>query len=202
MQRLRGTKGTMIATAIGVILLGGISYATAAEEPKKTPEQAVPPATGKAPAAKKESAEKKASEKKAPEQKASEKKAPEKKAAAKGGGQKAKPAAAPASTAPAPKYASAETAAKAQACFGEEPKIESMTPDEGKAGDTITISGRNFGPAECLRSLSFGPGYPATFKLDNPSQITATVPSGRRKGLAMMTVTTASGEDSKVFVVK
>ena len=77
-----------------------------------------------------------------------------------------------------------------------------MTPDEGKAGDKVTISGRNFGPVECLRSLSFGPGNPATFKLDNPTQITATVPTGRRKGMAMMTVTTASGEDSKAFLVK
>ena len=33
-------------------------------------------------------------------------------------------------------------------------------------------------------------------------EITATVPKGRRSGLAMLTVTTASGEDSKVFVVK
>nr|MBA3754478.1 IPT/TIG domain-containing protein [Nitrospira sp.] len=105
-------------------------------------------------------------------------------------------------TAPTPIYTSAETTAKAQACYGEAPKIESMMPDEGKAGDKVTISGRNFGPAECLRSLSFGPGYPATFKFDSETQITATVPNGRHAGLAMMTVTTASGEDSKVFVVK
>ena len=181
MQRLKYKSGITVATAIGLIFLGGMSYTDAAEETKKPAEQATPPAASKAPAAKK---------------------APEKKPAAKSGTQKTKPSAAVKPAGPAPKYNSAETAAQGQACFGEAPKIESVMPDEGKAGDKVTISGRNFGPAECLRSLSFGPGYPATFKLDSPTQITAAVPSGKRKGLAMLTVTTASGEDSKVFVVK
>ncbi len=129
---------------------------------------------------------------------ATEKKAPEKKSVKKGESRKTTPA----SKSPTPKYASAETAAKAQACFGEAPKIESVKPDEGKAGEKVTISGRNFGPAECLRSLSFGPGNSATFKLDSPTQITATVPTGKRKGMAIMTVTTASGKDSKGFLLK
>lgn len=127
-----------------------------------------------------------------------EKKSSEKKSLKKGERGKTTPAA----KTPAPKYASAETAAKAQACFGEAPKIDTVTPDEGKAGEKVTISGRNFGPIECLRSLSFGPGNSATFKLDSPTQITATVPAGKRKGMAIMTVTTASGEDSKGFLLK
>ena len=127
------------------------------------------------------------------------KKAPEKKSVKKGEGRKTTTA--PLKS-PATKYASAETAAKAQACFGETPKIESVKPDEGKAGEKVTISGMNFGPAECLRSLSFGPGNAATFKLDSPTQITATVPASKRKGMAIMTVTTASGEDSKGFLLK
>lgn len=101
-----------------------------------------------------------------------------------------------------PRYASAETAAKAPACFGDAPKIQSVKPDEGKPGDTVTLSGKGFGPAACLRSLSFGPGYPAAFTFVNDTQITAIVPKGRRKGMAMMTLTTASGEDSKAFLVK
>ena len=127
-----------------------------------------------------------------------EKKASEKKSVKKGESRNTTPAA----KSPAPKYASAETAAKAQACFGEAPDIESIQPDEGQAGDKVTITGRNFGPAECLRSLSFGPGHSATFQLDSPTQITATVPAGKRKGMAIMTVTTASGEDSKGFLLK
>ena len=126
------------------------------------------------------------------------KKTPEKKATAKSGSQKDTPAA----KGQTPKYTSAETAAKAPACFGETPVIQSVRPDEGKAGEKVTISGKGFGPAHCLRSLSFGPGYPAAFTFVNDTQITATVPTGRRKGMAMMTITTASGEDSKAFLVK
>lgn len=174
MQKQSEKQSVLLSTVMGLLLLGEVTPVTAAEDTMKPADQAAASAA---------------------------KKAPEKKAAAKSGGQKNKPAAAPAKS-PAPKYASAETAAKAQACFGEAPKIESIKPDEAKTGEKVTISGRNFGPVECLRSLSFGPGYPATFKLDSPTQITATVPDGRRKGMAMLTVTTASGEDSKAFLVK
>lgn len=118
-----------------------------------------------------------------------------------------KPKAAPEAKAPKPKgdkpkFQTAENAGKAKACFGEAPSITKLTPDEGKAGDKVTITGTKFGSADCLRSVSFGPGHAATFKMKNETTITATVPTGGRKGLAMVTVTTASGEDSKAFLVK
>ncbi len=172
MQRQSEKQSVLWSTVMGFVLLGGVISVAAAEDTKKPAEQAATAA----------------------------KKTPEKKATAKSESQKAKPAAT-AKGSP-PKYTSAETAAKAQACFGEAPKIQSVLPDEAKAGEKVTISGKGFGPAACLRSLSFGPGYPATFKLDSPTQITTTVPAGRRKGMVMMTVTTASGEDSKAFLVK
>ena len=100
-----------------------------------------------------------------------------------------------------PKFASAETAGKAQSCYGEAPRLDKLTPDEGKAGDKITITGTSFGAAACLRSVSFGPGHPAQFQQTNDS-ITTTVPSGGKKGLVLLTVTTASGENSKPFLVK
>ncbi|MBU6433327.1 MAG: IPT/TIG domain-containing protein [Nitrospirae bacterium] len=100
-----------------------------------------------------------------------------------------------------PKFASAETAGKAQSCFGEAPMLDKLTPDEGKAGDKVTITGTNFGAAACLRSVSFGPGHPAQFQQTNDN-ITTTVPSGGKKGLVLLTVTTASGENSKPFLVK
>jgi hypothetical protein len=100
-----------------------------------------------------------------------------------------------------PKFASPETAGKAQPCFGEAPKLDKLTPDEGKAGDKVTITGTNFGVAACLRGVSFGPGHPAQFQQTNGS-ITTTVPSGGKKGLVLLTVTTASGENSKPFLVK
>ena len=109
---------------------------------------------------------------------------------------------APKSKADKPKFQTAEKAGKANACFGEAPKIDKLTPDEGKAGDTVTITGTKFGSADCLRGVSFGPGHATTFKMKNETTITATVPKGGRKGLVIVTVTTASGEDSKPFLVK
>ena len=107
----------------------------------------------------------------------------------------------PAPNATAKKYASAETAGKGQSCFGEAPKLDKLKPDEGKAGDKVTITGTNFGGAACLRGISFGPGHPAKFSQTNDS-ITTTVPSGAKKGMVLLTVTTASGENSKPFLVK
>ena len=99
------------------------------------------------------------------------------------------------------KSAMPETSGKSTACFGEAPKLDKITPDEGKAGDKVTITGSSFGEAACLRGVSFGPGHPAQFQQTNDS-ITTTVPSGGEKGLVLLTVTTASGENSKPFLVK
>jgi hypothetical protein len=101
----------------------------------------------------------------------------------------------------AQKFATAETAASGPSCFGEAPMLDKLTPDEGKAGDRVTITGTNFGEATCLRGVSFGPGHPAKFQQTEYS-ITTTVPSGGKKGLVLLTVTTASGENSKPFLVK
>ena len=63
-----------------------------------------------------------------------------------------KPKASPAAKAPKskmdkPKFQTAEKAAQGKTCFGEAPRITKLTPDEGKAGDKVTISGMNFGSA-------------------------------------------------------
>ena len=101
----------------------------------------------------------------------------------------------------AKKFTTTEIAGKAPSCFGEAPILGKITPDTGKAGDKVTITGTNFGTAACLRGVSFGPGHPAPFHLTNDS-ITTTVPSSGKKGLVLLTVTTASGESSKSFLVK
>jgi hypothetical protein len=111
------------------------------------------------------------------------------------------PASTPTQKAAVPTFASAETAGKAPSCFGEAPMLDKLTPDEGKAGDKVTITGTKFGEAACLRGVSFGPGHPAQFKQTNDS-ITAIVPQGGKKGLVLLTVTTASGENSKPFLIK
>ena len=111
---------------------------------------------------------------------------------------------APKATAPkvaAPKFATAETAGNAPSCFGEAPNLDKLTPDEGEAGDKVTITGTNFGEVACLRGVSFGPGHPAQFQQTDDG-ITTTVPSGGKKGLVLLTVTTASGENSRPFLVK
>jgi len=111
---------------------------------------------------------------------------------------------APKATAPevaAPKFATAETAGNAPSCFGEAPNLDKLTPDEGKVGDRVIITGTNFGEVACLRGVSFGPGHPAQFEQTNDS-ITTTVPSGGTEGLVLLTVTTASGENSRPFLVK
>ena len=108
------------------------------------------------------------------------------------------------STAPnasAPKFATADSAGKSPSCFGEAPKLDKVTPDEGKAGTKVVITGTSFGEAACLRGVSFGPGHPAKFQ-QTDNKITTTVPAGGRKGLVLLTVTTASGENSKPFLVK
>lgn len=101
-----------------------------------------------------------------------------------------------------PKFQTAETAAESNACFGVAPQIERLVPDEGQPGVKVTITGAEFGSPECLRGVSFGPGQASTFTMENESTIVTTVPTGDRKGLVMVTVTTASGEDSKPFLVK
>lgn len=101
----------------------------------------------------------------------------------------------------ATKGSGAAIVAKAKACFGETPKIEKIQPDEGKTGATVTITGKNFGAPGCLSLVSFGPGSPAKFVHKNESTVVATVPTAK-KGLRLLTVTTASGEDSKPFLVK
>lgn len=102
---------------------------------------------------------------------------------------------------PSTKASGAETVAQAKACFGNTPKIETVKPDEGKAGDTVTITGESFGAVGCLTAVSFGPGGEAKFSHVNDTTVTATVPEGH-KGIRLLTVTTASGEDTKAFVVK
>lgn len=101
----------------------------------------------------------------------------------------------------APTFTSAETAGKAPSCFGEAPMLDKLSPNEGKAGDRVTITGTSFGEAACLRGVSFGPGHPAQFQHTNNS-ITTIVPLNGKKGLVLLTVTTASGEGSKTFLVK
>ena len=100
------------------------------------------------------------------------------------------------------RFHAAETAAKATSCFGGAPQIDQLVPDEGRPGVRVTTTGTEFGSPDCLRSVSFGSGQAPFFTIKNESTILTTIPTGGRKGLVIVTVTTASGEDSKAFIVK
>ena len=90
---------------------------------------------------------------------------------------------------------------KGRVCSGETPKIKKVTPDEGKPGDKVTITGENFGDAGCISVVSFGPGSPSKFTQVDDKTITTTVTEGK-KGLELLTVTGATGEDTKPFLRK
>ncbi len=100
------------------------------------------------------------------------------------------------------KASGAATVAKEKACFGEAPKIAKLSPDEGKPGTKVTVSGKNFGAPGCLTAVSVGPGNAAKFEHVNEATVTLTVPDGSKKGIELVTVTSASGGDSKPFLVK
>ena len=92
-------------------------------------------------------------------------------------------------------------AAKPLDCTGEFPKIHKVQPDEGKAGTKVTITGKNFGQPGCLSMVAFGAGSPSKFTHKDDSTITTTVPAAK-KGLRLLTVNTAAGQDSKPFLVR
>jgi hypothetical protein len=167
-----------------VAFAGQIGLAAAADEPKtEAPKAEVP----KADEPKKEEPKKKAAPKKA--KKAKE--APPAKAAGPGGGIESNKA----------KASESPRLTQGVSCAGDMPKITKISPDEGKAGDKVTITGEHFGTAGCVSMVSFGPGSSAKFTQADDKTITATVPDGK-KGLAFLTVTGFTGEDTKPFLRK
>ena len=86
-------------------------------------------------------------------------------------------------------------------CNQQGPKVKKVVPDEGKTGEKVTITGDRFGKPGCVSMVSFGPGSPAKFTHVDDKTLTAVVPDGK-KGLEILTVTGAVGEDSKPFLRK
>ncbi len=90
---------------------------------------------------------------------------------------------------------------KGRVCSGETPVIAKVSPDEGKPGDKVTITGANFGEPGCVNMVSFGPGSPAKFTQVDDRTITATVTDGK-KGMELLTVTGATSTATKPFLRK
>ena len=99
------------------------------------------------------------------------------------------------------KASGANKVAKDRVCSGVTPKIKKVSPDEGKTGDKITLTGENFGSVGCVSGVSFGPGSPAKFTQVNDGTLTTVVPEGKR-GMELLSLTNSGGEDSKPFLRK
>jgi hypothetical protein len=78
------------------------------------------------------------------------------------------------------------------------PVINTFTPNAGKPGDPVVISGVRFTGAT---SVTFN-GAPAVFNVDSDIQITATVPSDGTTGPISVTTPGGTATSSKTFKVK
>src|SRR5438132_14303182 len=90
---------------------------------------------------------------------------------------------------------------KGQNCATQGPKAKKVSPDEGKTGEKVTITGERFGQPGCVTMVSVGRGSPAKFTHVEDKTLTAVVTNGKN-GLELLTVTGAVGEDSKPFLRK
>lgn len=62
------------------------------------------------------------------------------------------------------------------------PTLTSVSPDSGKAGDTITVVGTNFGSSRGTSTVKFGTTNAAAYLMWTATQIKAIVPSGLSSG--------------------
>ena len=89
----------------------------------------------------------------------------------------------------------------AEAAFAAGPTISSFTPTSGPPGTTVEISGDNFtGPDPDVTSVMFN-GTSATFTINNPHKVTATVPSGASTGPISVTSSDGTATSATSFTV-
>jgi IPT/TIG domain len=87
----------------------------------------------------------------------------------------------------------------AEAAYAAAPTISSFTPASGPIGTSVTIHGQDFkGPD--VTSVTFS-GTSATFTIDNPQKITATVPAGASTGPIAVTNPDGTATSSTNFTV-
>ena len=75
------------------------------------------------------------------------------------------------------------------------PVLNAVSPDSGKANDTITVSGTNFGATQGSAVVTFGSTNASSYISWSATQIKAVVPSGVTAGTVNVTVT-AGGKAS------
>jgi hypothetical protein len=87
----------------------------------------------------------------------------------------------------------------ADAAFAAAPTISSFSPTSGPVGTSVTIHGQNFSGPDVM-SVTFN-GTSATFTIDNPQKITATVPAGATTGPIAVTSLDGTATSSTNFTV-
>jgi len=87
----------------------------------------------------------------------------------------------------------------ADAAFAAAPSISSFSPTSGPVGTSVTIHGNNFSGPD-VTSVTFN-GASATFTIDNPQKITATVPAGATTGPIAVTSPDGTATSSTNFTV-
>jgi len=87
----------------------------------------------------------------------------------------------------------------ADAAFAAAPTISSFSPTSGPVGTSVTIHGQNFSGPDVM-SVTFN-GTSATFTIDNPQKITATVPAGATTGPIAVTSPDGTATSSTNFTV-
>ena len=83
------------------------------------------------------------------------------------------------------------------------PTIQAVTPDEAKPGDTIRVTGSNFGAkTKCLYSVTFGeiPGENLTFLEDNIFEVR--IPKELKAGMVFLNVVTNGGSARSAILIK
>ena len=85
------------------------------------------------------------------------------------------------------------------AAFAAAPTISSFSPTSGPVGTSVTIHGNNFSGPD-VTSVTFD-GTSATFTIDNPQKITATVPAGATTGPIAVTSPDGTATSSTNFTV-
>lgn len=83
------------------------------------------------------------------------------------------------------------------------PQIATVEPDELKVGDTVVITGVDFGrKKECFHGVTFGSEPAKTFTHIDDGKVEAVVPEKTPSGLTFLDVETSGGTSRKGILVK
>ena len=83
------------------------------------------------------------------------------------------------------------------------PQISKVEPDDLKVGDTVVITGKDFGrKAECFHGVSFGAEPAKVFSYIDDGRAEATVPEFAPAGLTFLNVVTSGGTARKGVLIQ